>query len=171
MSSLFGHIFIPLVILLIFSDKLKLDQKKIIILSFISILPDADAFIFIHRAFLHNIFVLLIVPLLIFVIIKDIKIYGIISFYLMSHLILDIFNGGIFLFYPLYDNVFFSRIEVWFNNGYMIYVLNYGISEKIVSMGIGEPMISSENIGTTILLIIIMLLSIITSKYKKIQEV
>ena len=113
MSSLFNHIFIPLVILLIFSDKLRLNKRNIIALSFFGILPDADAFIFIHRAFLHNIFVLLIVPLVIFAFIKDIKIYGIISFYLMSHLILDIFNGGIFLFYPLYDNVFFSRMEVW----------------------------------------------------------
>jgi hypothetical protein len=32
--------------------------------------------------------------------------YGIICFYLASYLILDLFTGGIFLFYPVYNNVF-----------------------------------------------------------------
>lgn len=167
MSSLFNHVFIPLVILLIFSEKLRLNQRNIITLSFFGILPDADAFVFIHRAFLHNIFILLIIPLVIFVFIKDIKICGIISFYLMSHLVLDIFNGGIFLFYPLYDKVFFSRIEVWFHSGDMIPIIYYGISDKIISMGKGEPMISSENIGVAILLIIIVLSSVIINHGKK----
>ena len=130
-------------------------------LSFFGILPDADVLVSIHRAFLHNIFILLIVPLVIFVFIKDIKIYGIITFYLMSHLILDIFNGGIFLLYPLYDSVFFSRIEIWFHSGDIIPVIYYGISDKIVPMGKGEPMISSENIGVAILLIITVLVSVI----------
>lgn len=160
MSSLFSHIFIPLAILFIFSGKLKLDQKKILILSFFGILPDADAYIFIHRASFHNIFIL-IIPILIFIIIKNKEISGIIAFYLMSHIILDIFNGGVYLLYPLYDNVFFFRAELWFNGGNIVRIVYYGISEKIVSMGRGEPMVSSENIGTAILLTIISLLSII----------
>lgn len=165
MSSLFSHIFIPLAILFIFSGKLKLDPKKIIILSFFGILPDADAFIFIHRASFHNILIL-IIPVLIFVFIRDIKISGMIFFYLISHLILDIFNGGIFLFYPFYDNVFFFRVELWFHNGDIVPALYYGISEKIMPTTRGEPMISSENIGTAILLIILTLFSIVRNRYE-----
>lgn len=165
MSSLFSHIFIPLAILFIFSRKLKLDPKQIIILSFFGILPDADAFILIHRASFHNILIL-IIPILVFIFIRDIKISGMICFYLISHIVLDIFNGGVFLLYPFYDIVFFFRAEVWFNNGDIIPSLYYGISEKIVSTTRGEPMISSENIGTTILLVVLTLFSIVMNRYE-----
>ncbi len=165
MSSLFSHIFIPLAILFIFSRRLKLDQKQIIVLSFFGILPDADAFIFIHRASFHNILIL-IIPILIFIFIRDIKISGMIFFYLISHIILDIFNGGVFLLYPFYDIVFFFRAEVWFHKGDIIPALYYGISEQIVPTTRGEPMISSENIGTAILLVILTLFSIVRNRYE-----
>lgn len=165
MSSLFSHIFIPLAILFIFSGKLKFDQKKILILSFFGILPDVDACIFIHRASFHSIFIL-IIPILIFVVLKDKEISGIVAFYLMSHIILDIFNGGVYLLYPLYDSVFFFRAELWFNGGDIVRIVYYGISEQIVPMGRGEPMISSENIGTAILLTIVILSSMIINRYK-----
>ncbi len=165
MSSLFSHIFIPLAILFIFSKKFNLEPRIILGLSFFGILPDADAFIFIHRASFHNIFIL-VIPILISIFIKDIKIIGIIFFYLISHLILDIFNGGIYLFYPIYYNVFFFRTEIWFNGGNMTPFIYYGISDKIIPMGRGEPMISSENVGVMILL----LLSIIKSIKIKIKR-
>lgn len=158
MSSLFNHIFIPISILLIFSKRLKIDPKNVILLSFFGILPDADITLF-HRATLHNIFIL-IVPILIFIFNKDIReVSGIICFYLGSHLLLDIFDGGIFLLYPFYNNVFYSVIELIFNNGI---IFNVGISKYIINMKtIGEPMISSENVGVATLLIITMLISII----------
>lgn len=166
MSSLFSHIFIPLVILIIFSNKLGLDIKKILILSFFGILPDADALIFIHRASFHNVLILTI-PFLIFIFAKDIKISGIIGFYLISHVILDIFNGGVFLLYPFYDNVFFSRIEIWLHSGGISSIMYYGISDKIMPIGRGESIASSENIGTVILLTIITSLSIVTNIYRQ----
>jgi hypothetical protein len=126
-------------------------------------LPDIDILTD-HRASFHNIFIL-VIPILIFVFIRDIKIAGIISFYLISHLVLDIFNGGIFLLYPFYDGVFFSRIDMWFSNSGVTTTLDYGISKNIMSTK-GEPMISSENIGTAILLIIFILVSTITRWYK-----
>lgn len=158
MSSLFNHIFIPITILLIFSKRLKIDQKNIILLSFFGILPDADIFLF-HRATFHNIFIL-IIPILIFIFVKDMReASGIICFYLGSHLLLDIFDGGIFLLYPFYSKVFYSVIELTFNNGIMF---NVGISKGIINMKtIGEPMISSENVGVATLLIITLLISII----------
>ncbi len=78
---------------------------------------------------------------------------GIICFYLMSHLILDLFTGGISMFYPVYDNIFFVHVELLFNGGFTP-ALEYGISDRIMNMGIGEPAVSSENIAVAVLLII-----------------
>lgn len=153
MSSLFSHIFISFAILFMFSSRLGLDVKKIIILSPFSIFPDIDIFFF-HRALLHNIFIPFI-PFLAFVFIKNRRdVYGIICFYLMSHIMLDIFNGGVSLLYPFYDNVFFTHVEIVFHHNGIIPKMDYGISNTIMNNGVTEPMISSENIGTAILLII-----------------
>jgi len=165
MSSLFSHIFIPLAVLFIFSEKFKLDPKKIVILSFFGILPDIDIFLF-HRASFHNIFIL-IVPILIYILTRD-KNFGIICFYLTSHLVLDIFNGGIFSLYPFYENVFYVRTEILFNQSNFIPLVEYGISDKIENMGKGEGAISSENVGIVLLLVIVSILSKI--KYKKIVK-
>lgn len=129
-------------------------------------MPDADIFLF-HRATLHNIFIL-VVPVLIFIFIKDRKIKevaGIICFYLGSHLLLDIFDGGIFLLYPFYNKVFYSAIELVFNDGI---IFNVGISNRIVDMRtVGEPMISSENFGVAVLLMIVVLISIVMKMKNK----
>lgn len=168
MSSLFNHLFIPLVILLIFSDKLKLDLRKITALSFFGILLDADIFL-IHRASLHNIFIL-VIPFLAFIFIKDRReVSGIILFYLASALILDIFDGGVYLLYPFYNNVFFARIEIWFIHS-IIPVLDYGISKNIMNNGRGEPMISSENIGVSVIIMVFILILFIRSRYKTKEE-
>ena len=161
MSSLFNHIFIPLVILLLFSKKLNLDSREVITLSIFAVLPDADSLFFVfklspvplHRVLFHNVFIV-IIPLLLFILVKSRQqVFGIICFYLTSHLILDLFTGGTFLFYPVYDKVFFAHIELLFNDGFTT-ALEYGISDKIMNMGIGEPAISSENIAVAVLLII-----------------
>lgn len=161
MSSSFNHIFIPITILLIFSKRLKINQKNIVLLSFFGVLPDMDIFLF-HRATFHSIFIL-VIPILIFIFNKDIReISGIICFYLGSHLLLDIFDGGIFLLYPFYNRIFYSVIELIFSKGI---VLNVGISETIINIKtIGEPMISSENVGVAVLLIITLLISIIIKR-------
>jgi hypothetical protein len=71
--------------------------------------------------------------------------------------LLDIFDGGIFLLYPFYNNVFYSVIELIFENGI---TFNIGISNDIIDMQrSGEPMISSENVGVAVLLIIVLLIS------------
>lgn len=164
MSSLFNHVFIPLVILLIFSDKLKIDPKKIFFLSFFGILPDADIFI-LHRELLHNIFILLI-PVMVHYFLTDNKeAFWIIGFYLISHLVLDTFNGGIYVLYPIYDKVVYVHTDILFSHNNLKPIIDYGISDKIVNMGRSEGIISSENIGITVLLLIFVLIS----KLKKIR--
>jgi hypothetical protein len=49
MSSLFTHIFIPVVILLLFSEKLKLNPRNVIIFSFFAVLPDTDSIFFLLK--------------------------------------------------------------------------------------------------------------------------
>jgi hypothetical protein len=155
MSTLFNHVFIPLAILLIFSKELKLDPRKILFLSFFAMLPDADAIFLPHRAVHHNVLVV-VFPLLLFILMKSKReVLGIIFFFLASHLLLDLFDGGIFLFYPFYDSVFYAHVELLFTMETIKPVIDYGISYRIMNNGRGEPMISSENIGTAVLLLAI----------------
>jgi hypothetical protein len=162
MSSLFNHIFIPVAILLLFSKKFNLDPREVITLSFFAVLPDTDSLFFVfklspvplHRILLHNVFIV-IIPLLLFILVKNRRqMFGIICFYLMSHLILDLFTGGISLLYPVYDNIFFAHVELLFIEGSFTPALEYGISDRIMNMGVGEPAVSSENIAIAVLLII-----------------
>ena len=160
MSSPLDHIFIPVAILLLFSKKLKLNSGEVIALSFFAVLPDIDSIFFgsnsvsLHRILFHNIFIV-IIPLLFFIVAKSKReVFGIICFYLTSHLVLDLFTGGIFLFYPVYNKVFFAHVELLLSHSSFIPVLEYGISDKIMNNGIGAPAISSENVAFVILLII-----------------
>ncbi len=171
MSYIFSHIFIPLAILLIFSDKLKLDKKKIILLSFVGILPDLDV-IFFHRMSFHNIFIIFPILFIILAMRKD-STAGIVCFYLISHLVLDLFNGGIAALYPFYDGIFYINAEIRsnYNIDGMMYTLNYGIKNDFVNniakSGNGYGIISSENFGIIILLIIMILVVFIKNKIEK----
>ena len=160
MSSPLDHIFIPVAILLLFSKKLKLNQREVIALSFFAVLPDIDSIFFssngisLHRILFHNIFIV-IIPLLFFMFAKSKReVFGIIIFYLTSHLILDLFTGGIFLFYPVYNKVFFAHVELLLSHGSFVPALEYGISNRIMNNGIGAPAVSSENVAFVILLAI-----------------
>ena len=172
MSYIFSHIFIPLAILFIFSDKLNIDKEHIVLLSLFGILPDFDV-IFLHRMSFHNIFIIISIVALASVITKDDKIAGIIGFYLLSHLILDLFNGGISALYPLYDRIFFINAEIIssFNINSISYILNYGIKgefiDNVAKSGNGYGIISSENFGIIVLLIIMILILFIKNKIYK----
>ena len=160
MSSLFNHIFIPLVMLLLFSKKLGINYKKVLALSLFSILPDLDAVFLDHRATFHNILVLAI-PLMFFILLKSRRdIFGMIGFFLASHILLDLFNGGVFLLYPFYNKVLFIHAELRFDQYSFIPILEYGIRGTIMNMDKGEPVISSENIGVIVLLALIAVFAI-----------
>ncbi len=159
MSSLFTHIFIPVLILILFSKKLGIDPKEALALSLFAALPDADHVFLLNRATLHNVF-LILVPLLLFVLVKRRRnVSGIICFYLASHLILDLFNGGLYLLYPVYNKVFFANAELLFNRGSFMSVLDLGISDKIVArskiinMTKWGTVVSSEDVGIAILFV------------------
>lgn len=169
MSYIFSHIFIPLAVLFIFSGKLNLDKRNIIILGFFGVLPDLDV-IFFHRMTFHNILFVTIIPILIFIFIRNKEIAGIIFFYLLSHLILDTFNGGTATLYPFYDGIYFINVEIIssFDINSIEYILNYGIKGDFVNYvskaGKGYGIVSSENFGIIILVLIIILWSFIAKK-------
>lgn len=171
MSYIFSHIFFPLAILLILSDKLKLNKKYIVLFSFVGILPDLDVILF-HRLSFHNIFVIIPILFILLATKKD-NIAYIVGFYLISHLVLDLFNGGIATFYPFYDGIFYINTEI--RSSYeidnMMYTLNYGIKydfiNNISKSGNGYGIISSENFGIIILLIIMFLVTFVKDKIKR----
>lgn len=167
MPSTLTHIFIPLFILVIFSEQLKLSKKMIISLSVFAILPDLDMFL-VHRETLHNIFVL-IVPVIFFVILDDLKFSCVVAYYLASHIILDLFNSGVFLFYPIYQKVIYIMMGISWDHNQLIPIFEIIIQEKISGKGIFMPMISGENIAT-IVLIIIALISMLIYKHKSLNS-
>ena len=168
MSSLFNHIFIPIVVIVLFSGSLKLDLRKVLAFSTFAILPDADVIFLPHRATFHNAFILIIPVLLYFLMKSKRDVFGIICFYLLSHLILDLFGGGIFFLYPVYNKVIFINAELRFGQNRIISSLDYGVSNILMKMGSGEPLISSENIGViTLLAMLIAILAAQNQRGKK----
>jgi|GEM_PF-733934 len=121
------HTIVPLFALLLVSQKE--NPKYILYLLPLALIPDLDHFAFMHRALLHNIFI----PLIFLgtsVIYRDqrtrfLLITG--AVYTASHVILDMFNGGVGLFYPLTSNMFFINAELSYRQGFS-WVLNWGVA-------------------------------------------
>ena len=162
MSSTFTHIFIPLIILIVFSDKLGLSKKMILALSIISIFPDIDVFLF-HRATLHNVFIF-IIPLIIYIIFKNIKMIGIIAYYLFSHILLDVFNHGVFVLYPLYNKTLNIIAGISYENSNVSFIFNTFSDDRLVNRFFEVAMVSSENVATFILILIPMIIILIKHK-------
>ena len=98
---------------------LKEDEFKpaLLLLPF-GLISDLDSFVGVHRATLHNVFVL-ILPLLSMLIYKRFRMTAIpdryfvfASLLLASHIALDAFYNGVFLFYPVVEKSY--NPEFWF---------------------------------------------------------
>jgi hypothetical protein len=80
------------------------------------------------------------------------------SVYLLSHVILDIFNGGITLLYPLYDRIFEIQTEVVMSKSHEItYLFNFGNKHDIIG-NYSSHIISSDGVGILTLALILLLL-------------
>lgn len=130
MPDLIVHILIPLTTLLLFYDKRY--RTYVILLAPLAIFPDLDHVITtgLHRALFHNVFILVptIGLALFFYETRDVSdqndvgnlfynITIIATFYLLSHLILDSFNGGVSLFYPLSTHSIHSCLTSYIKGG------------------------------------------------------
>ncbi|RLI74448.1 hypothetical protein DRO97_05875 [Archaeoglobales archaeon] len=115
MSSIGLHLAITLFLLASFlrDDKFK---TALLLLPF-GLLSDLDSFVGIHRATLHNLFVVFI-PLFLMVILKflNVKIkdryFILASLLLFSHIFFDAFYNGVFLFYPFSKESY--NLMFWF---------------------------------------------------------
>jgi len=100
------HLILPLLLLL----AAKQDSRIVVPLSIFAIFPDFDSLLGPHRMVLHNLFVIVGIPLA-FILIARMKkppliLPGmIVMFYLASHVILDM--SGVALLYPFSENAFF----------------------------------------------------------------
>lgn len=94
------------------------DLKPALFLLPFGLLSDFDSFIGVHRATLHNMFIIFI-PLLLWIIIKRLEVNTIkdkyfffASLLLAFHIFLDAFYNGVFLFYPFSEKSY--NLEFWF---------------------------------------------------------
>jgi len=100
------HLILPMLLLL----AAKLDSRVVVPLAVFAIVPDLDSLFGPHRMVLHNLFVIVGIPLA-FILIARVKkpsliLPGaVIMFYLVSHIVLDM--SGVALLYPFYGEAFF----------------------------------------------------------------
>jgi hypothetical protein len=96
------------------------DLKPALLLLPFGFLCDLDAFIGVHRATFHNVFVIF-VPLLVMIILRCLKVKRIkikdryfvfASLLLAFHVFVDAFYNGVFLFYPFIDKSY--NPQFWF---------------------------------------------------------
>ena len=94
------------------------DLKPALLLLPFGLVSDLDSFVGVHRATLHNLFIIF-VPLLVLVVYKKLKgstipdrYFAFASLLLASHIALDAFYNGVFLFYPVVEKSY--NPEFWF---------------------------------------------------------
>jgi len=125
------HLVLPMLLLL----SARLDPKLVIPLSFFALVPDFDSVIGVHRATLHNLFVVAAVPI-IFIVWAKLKddrfvLPGlIVLFYLMSHIVLDL--SGVALLYPVIPEAFYLRPSLGFHTEPSLrfdFSVEYGLEE------------------------------------------
>lgn len=119
------HLIVPLLALLIVSRKE--NQKYILLLTPLALLPDFDSFAVQHRALLHNMFIPLILGLCGLAGKKYRTIFIIASVYFASHVLLDMFSGGVVLFYPIYNGMAFVDASLKMSQTYdLLWAFDYG---------------------------------------------
>ncbi|MEF8835327.1 MAG: hypothetical protein V5A76_04150 [Candidatus Thermoplasmatota archaeon] len=109
----FAHITIPLLILLALGIK----TRKILLLLPLALVMDLDYFFTLGRQLFHNIFVVILIPLLIIIYLEkqhpEYREYGLIAFFfLLSHFIFDLGDGVAFL-YPLATDFYYFEMQVF----------------------------------------------------------
>ncbi|VVB95349.1 LexA-binding, inner membrane-associated putative hydrolase [uncultured archaeon] len=120
------HLIVPLLALFIVSKKE--DIRYILLLLPLAVVPDIDTFATQHRALLHNIFIPLTFLLFGFLVFKGKRtIFMISSVYLASHVVLDMFGGGVALLYPLYDEMTYVNASLVMGRANdLIWTLDFG---------------------------------------------
>jgi len=159
MPNLATHLLIPFFCLLIYyRNKREMDKYIIALLPF-AILPDLDILggLDAHRAVLHNIFFVIIVAIIGLVMSKNRSIVFISVFYVISHIMLDLFSSayGIAMFYPMISERVYVDINLFltpslnilfnFNYGFLPYNPVRGLIDITIVDGVGVISIISAS--------------------------
>jgi len=135
------------------------------------LLSDFDSFIGVHRATLHNLFIIFI-PLLLLVILRSLKVnttkdkYFIFASLLLAfHIFLDAFYNGVFLFYPFSEKSY--DLEFWFGlketglSALFMWMVpgNVGEIEYVITPSPSVPEIPIIGSGTELVVLIFALLT------------
>jgi membrane-bound metal-dependent hydrolase YbcI (DUF457 family) len=147
------HLIVPLLALLMVGRKE--DHKYILLLLPLAVLPDIDTFFTEHRALLHNIFIPAILLLFGIFIQKMRTLFFIAAVYFASHVILDLFGGGVVLFYPIYNDMAFidASLEMGRTNQ-LVWTFDYGFNNYSEGWKIAQGYIS-DSVGTGSMVLIL----------------
>ncbi|MCZ7402820.1 MAG: metal-dependent hydrolase [Candidatus Methanoperedens sp.] len=140
------HLIVPLLVLLIVVRKE--EHKYILLLLPFAILPDIDTFATQHRALLHNVFIPLVLVLIGISLKKFRTIFFIAAFYVASHVFLDMFGGGVVLFYPFFNEMAYidASIEISKTNA-LLWTFDYGFTAYGDRWKLAQGYIS-DSVGT-----------------------
>lgn len=151
MDSLFHFIF-PIIAALAARVHIKHPIRNILLAAFLAVAVDIDHVFGIPRVTTTNIFLLVLIPMIfIFFAFSRKKNYELKGFaillliFLSSHLFLDMFTGGVGLFYPLSEQIYSIDLDIPFA------WTNYS------GMGYEGLIVSSLGVGISIFFILIIL--------------
>ena len=140
------HLLVPLLALLIVVRKE--DYKYILLLLPFAVFPDIDTLATEHRALLHNVFIPLALVLMGISLTKMRTIFFITAFYFASHVILDLFGGGVVLFYPFYNELAFIDASLKMSKtSELLWTFHYGFNAYSDGWKVAQGYIS-DSVGT-----------------------
>ncbi len=147
------HLIVPLLALLIAGKKE--DMRYILLLLPLAVVPDLDTLMTQHRALLHNIFIPLIILFAGLIIREKRTVFVIASVYILSHMILDMFGGGVVIFYPFYDKMAFVDASLQMSKAHeLAWKFDYGFGPYGTGWKNAYGYIS-DSIGTGALLFVL----------------
>lgn len=146
------HLIVPLLALLIVSKKEH--YKYIVLLLPLAVIPDLDTFVTQHRALLHNMFIPVLLLLFGYAIKEKRMLFIFALVYIASHVVLDMFGGGVVLFYPIYNSMAFVDTSLKMSQtNQLLWTLDYGFREYDAGWEIAYGYIS-DSIGAGAMMIV-----------------
>ncbi len=158
MPDLLLHLIVPFAALLLFYKSRY--RVYIVLLSPLAILPDVDHLWSgeVARAWLHNIFIL-VPPLLVGIYgykTRQEKLYNIAfiaAVYLCSHILLDIFQGGVSLIYPIANYDYAVTFDLFMQNHTITpdIAFNVSLPSRSANTGVEGDVITSVTVATAVI--------------------
>jgi membrane-bound metal-dependent hydrolase YbcI (DUF457 family) len=171
------HFVVPLVTL----RAIGLDWKQTLFASFVALTPDLDVF-FVHRSASHSIIILLaiVIPILILArivrnsTVRDFTLLA--AFAITTHLVMDVFQTGTPLLWPLYNHDLQFIFDLNFRIGSgPILAANTAVITSPIHFGsfqsFDAPLITAEGAGIALVLMVPVLFQMVISRRRTRKKV